>query len=62
MHAYPETALLRLIDQNGRPAVKLGTAERSGALALAGESEGTYVQLSGHGLRLTKNGQQQMIP
>jgi hypothetical protein len=59
---YPETALFRLIDQYGRPSVKLGTSERGGGLALGGESEGTYVQLSGNGLKVTKNGQQQMVP
>src|SRR5262249_35485205 len=37
------TAILRLVDENGRPAVKLSTTQRGGGLALAGESEGTYV-------------------
>jgi hypothetical protein len=56
------TAILRLVDENGRPAVKLSTTQRGGGLALAGESEGTYVQLFGHGLVVTKDGRQQTIP
>jgi len=61
-HSYPETAILRLIDQNGRPSVKLSTSERGGGLALVSDAQETYVQLSGHGLRVTKGGQQQVIP
>jgi hypothetical protein len=61
-HSYPETAILRLIDQNGRPSVKLSTSERGGALALVSGVEDTYVQLSGSGLTATKDGQQRAIP
>jgi hypothetical protein len=60
-HSYPETALFRLIDQEGRPSVKLGVSERGGLLALV-HSQGNYAQLSGQGLKVTKDGQQQMIP
>ena len=61
--SYPETAILRLIDQNGRPSVKLATTQESGGgLTLVGESQGTYVQLSGQGLAATKDGQRQQIP
>lgn len=60
--AYPETALFRLIDQEGRPSVKLGVSERGGGLALGTNSQGNYVQLSGHGLRVTRDSQSQMIP
>ena len=56
------TAILRLVDENGRPAVKLATTERGGGLALASESEGNYVQLFGRGLVVTKDGQPQQIP
>jgi hypothetical protein len=56
------TAILRLVDENGRPAVKLATTERGGGLALASESEGSYVQLFGRGLVVTKDGQPQQIP
>jgi hypothetical protein len=60
--SYPETAILRLIDQNGRPSVKLSISERGGALALVSDAEGTYVQLSGRGLTVTKDGRPQAIP
>jgi hypothetical protein len=59
---YPETVILRLIDENGGPAVKLATTERGGGLLLGGDSQGTYVQLSAQGMRVTKEGQQQLIP
>jgi hypothetical protein len=60
--SYPETAILRLIDQNGRPSVKLSISERGGALALVSDAEGTYVQLSGRGLTVTKDGRPQAVP
>jgi hypothetical protein len=56
------TAILRLVDENGRPSVKLSTTQRGGGLALGGDSEGRYVQLFGHGLVVTKDGRQQSIP
>jgi hypothetical protein len=59
---YPETALFRLIDREGRPSVKLGTTERGGGLALGTNVQGNYVQLFGNGLTVTKNGQPQMLP
>ena len=62
IHSYPETAILRLIDQNGRPSVKLSTSERGGGLALVSDAQETYVQLSGRGLTVTKEGRQQAIP
>jgi hypothetical protein len=61
--SYPEMVVLRLVDPNGRPSVKLGTsAERGGQLALVSEAQGTYVQLSGRELAVTKDGQRQAIP
>jgi hypothetical protein len=61
--SYPETVILRLVDPNGRPSVKLGTSEqRGGQLALVSDVQGTYVQLSGRELKVTKDGQQQQIP
>ena len=60
--SYPETAILRLVDQNGRPSVKLSTSERGGALALVSDVEGTYVQLSGREVTVTKDGRHQAIP
>jgi hypothetical protein len=56
------TAILRLVDENGRPSVKLATTKRGGGLALVAEREGTYVQLSGDGLVATKDGRQQLLP
>ena len=55
------TAILRLVDENGRPSVKLATSQKGGGLALVAE-QGTYVQLSGHGLAVTKDGQRQELP
>jgi hypothetical protein len=55
--------LLRLVDPNARPSVKLGTsAERGGMLALVSDTQNTYVQLSGRELAVTKDGQRQAIP
>ena len=59
---YPETVILRLIDQNGGPAVKLATTDRGAGLLLGGDAQGTYVQLSAQGMLVTKDGQQQLIP
>src|ERR1051326_1273017 len=42
---YPETTLLRLIDPNGRPSVKLSTSVQGSILMLQGEDQGTYLQL-----------------
>jgi hypothetical protein len=63
---YPETVLLRLIDPNGRPSVKLGVSEQGAGLGLGGESDPTYVVLKAEGadtlLKLTnKDGRQQLI-
>jgi hypothetical protein len=57
------TAILRLVDENGRPSVKLATTqEGGGGLTLVGETDATYVRLSGQGLAATKDGQRQQIP
>src|SRR4051794_40272192 len=42
---YPETVLLRLIDPNGRPSVKLATDVRGGGLYLGGEADPTYARI-----------------
>ena len=60
--SYPETVIIRLVDQNGRPSVKLSTSERGGVLALVSDAQETYVQLSGRELKVTKDGRQQAIP
>src|SRR4051794_23704103 len=46
---YPETVLLRLIDPNGRPSVKLATDVRGGGLYLGGAEDPTMVQLGADG-------------
>src|SRR5262245_46127216 len=48
---YPETVILRLIDEHGGPAVKLATTERGAGFLFGGDSQGTYVQLSAQGMR-----------
>jgi hypothetical protein len=46
---YPETTLLRLIDPNGRPSVKLATDVRGGGLYLGGAEDPTMARLAGDG-------------
>ena len=48
---YPETLLLRLITEKGRPSVKIGSSEESAGIALAGPTgtSNTYVQLGAKG-------------
>lgn len=63
---YPETAILRLVDPAGRPAVKLAASVRGAGISLMGEGQGTYVVLKGDGkdtsLRLTNvDGRERVI-
>ena len=63
---YPETVLLRLVNSQGRPNVKLAATEDGSTLALGGESDPTHVAIGARGkttsLTLTnKDGQQQSI-
>jgi hypothetical protein len=66
---YPETVLLRLIDPNGRPGVKIGTSADGSGISLAGDSErrdwnGIQIlaESTGTSLKLTnKNGRKQVI-
>ena len=63
---YPETVILRLIDPNGRPSVKLAGSEQGAGLSLVGEGDSTYVVLKAEegstSLKLTnKAGQEQLI-
>ncbi|HET6323484.1 MAG TPA: hypothetical protein VFG04_02195 [Planctomycetaceae bacterium] len=62
----PETVMLRLIDQNGRPSVKLGCSVQGAGLGLGGESDPTYARivsdLQHSSLTLiNKDGRQKMI-
>ena len=63
---YPETVLLRLINSQGRPNVKIAATEDGSVLAFGGEADPAHVAISARGattsLKLTnKDGQQQLI-
>jgi len=63
---YPDTAILRLIDPNGRPEVKLEASERGAGLALLGAADAVHALLGAVGtetsLKLTNGeGRQQLI-
>jgi hypothetical protein len=63
---YPETVLLRLINSEGRPNVKIGASEQGSGMGLGGESDPTYVQILAQrentSLKLTnKDGREQII-
>jgi hypothetical protein len=63
---YPETVLLRLINSQGTPNVKLAATEDGSGLVLSGEANPTHVQILARGtttsLKLTnKDGQQHSI-
>jgi len=65
---YPETVLLRLITERGRPSVKISASEQGAGLALVGPSNTreTYVQLRADGtvssLRLrNENGREHIV-
>lgn len=42
----PETAILRLADENGRPEVKLAASSRGSALSIVGATDANYLVLS----------------
>jgi len=42
---YPETVVLRLIDPNGRPEVKIAASVQGGGLGLVGRADATQVVL-----------------
>ncbi len=46
---YPETVILRLIDQNGRPEVKLGASEHGAGVGFVGDNDATQVLLQADG-------------
>jgi hypothetical protein len=63
---YPETVVLRLIDQNGRPEVKIMASVEGGGLSLVGDSDATQALLQadsgGSSLRLKNaTGREQRI-
>ena len=63
---FSETVILRLIDPNGRPSVKLGGSVQGSGLSLVGDSDGTYVVLKAEGTdsslkMINKDGKEQLI-
>ena len=63
---YPETVLLRLVNSQGTPNVKLSAMEDGSGLVLSGEANPTHVQVLARcpttSLKLTdKDGQQRQI-
>ena len=63
---YPETVMFRLIDQNGRPEVKIGASVEGGGVGLIGETDTTHALLKAEGadasLKITnKDGKQHLI-
>ena len=64
--AYPETVILRLIDANGRPEVKIVGSEHGAGLSFVGETDATQVMLAADGsqsvLKLVRgDGKQQVL-
>ena len=61
----PETVMLRLIDSEGRPEVKIGASVEGGGLSLVGSSDSTQLLLladSGSSVRLkNRSGQERVI-
>jgi hypothetical protein len=65
---YPETVLLRLITERGRPSVKISTSEEASGVSLAGPSDtkDTYVILEAKGAASSlkmrnENGREQVV-
>jgi hypothetical protein len=65
---YPETVLLRLITERGRPSVKISASEEASGLSFAGPSntKDTYIILEAKGLASSlklrnEDGREQMV-
>jgi hypothetical protein len=61
-----ETVILRLIDQNGRPSVKLACSVQGAGLYVGGDSDPTYARIAADGASssvklINKDGQQKLI-
>ena len=50
-----ESVVLRLVNGDGRPGVKLASGEHNAGLALV-HSQGNYLQVFGNGVKVTKDG------
>jgi hypothetical protein len=64
--AYPETVILRLIDPNGRPSVKLAGSQQGAGFSLLAESDSIHAILKAEdasaSLKLTdKDGRERLI-
>jgi hypothetical protein len=46
---YPETTLLRLMDQNGRPNIKMFASDQGGGVGAGGGRDPTYARLMASG-------------
>ena len=63
---YPETVVIRIIDADGRPSVKLAGSHQGAGLSLLGDSQLTYLVLKAEGAEsslklLSKGGREQII-
>jgi len=63
---YPETVMLRLVDPNGRPEVKIGASVEGAGLGLVGDVDATQLVLqtdsAGSSIRLRNvNGRERLI-
>jgi hypothetical protein len=62
---YPETVILRLIDPNGKPNVKLYASVLGAGLGLGGVSDPTYARLAADGaetqLKMTNKDRQEKV-
>lgn len=63
---YPETVLLRLINSQGRPNVKIAANEDRSGMSLGGNTNPTHIQILSHGDRpsielVKRDGKEQMI-
>jgi hypothetical protein len=43
--AYPETVVLRLVNPDGRPTVKIGASLQGGGISVIGDTDQTYATL-----------------
>jgi hypothetical protein len=62
----PEMVILRLIDQNGRPSVKLFSSVQGAGLFVGGDSDPTYARIASDGASssaklINKDGRQTVI-
>jgi hypothetical protein len=63
---YPETVLLRLIDSQGRPNVKIAATEDGSGVSLGGNTNPTHIQILSRGDRplmklVNRDGKQELI-